>query len=414
MQAARLFLAFAVFALPLFADPEAVKKAREASDARPQHPTLLYRLAQALDADGQREEAARALERVAAMGFVYPIAKDFPHQRYAEVAKRFGANAQPIGSARREFAIERLGLIPEGMAWDGKRFFVSSVRTSTIFAGDKPFATAPWGVFGMAADPKRGVLWAVTAALPQVEGFKAEDKGKSALLRIDLRTGEILETLRAPEGEHNFGDVAVAPDGEVYVSDSATGTVYRSSSGFLGVPRSSSEGTAPTPLRGAPRNPRNSEELGAQLVPFVQGPFRSLQGLAVSGEMLYAADYSNGLFAIDRRTGDLRPLRVPATVSLLGIDGLYAVDAATLVATQNGTNPFRILRIALSPGGLAVSSVQTLLANSPLMGDPTLGVVANGRFYFNGNAQWDLFDGDGKISDPVRLSEAVVLSVPLR
>jgi hypothetical protein len=150
------------------------------------------------------------------------------------------------------------------------------------------------------------------------------------------------------------------------------------------------------------------------LEPFVSGPFRSLQGLAVSGATLYAADYSNGLYAIDRRTRDLRAVRVPPTISLLGIDGLYAVDANTFVATQNGTNPFRILRITLAPGGLAVSSVQTLLANSPLMGDPTLGVVANGRFYFNGNAQWELFGDDGKISDPLKLSEAVVLSVPLR
>lgn len=47
-------------------------------------------------------------------------------------------------------------------------------------------------------------------------------------------------------------------------------------------------------------------------------------------------------------------------------------------------------------------------------GDPTLGVVANNRFYFNGNAQWELFGDDGKISDPLKLSEAVVLSVPLR
>ena len=48
------------------------------------------------------------------------------------------------------------------------------------------------------------------------------------------------------------------------------------------------------------------------------------------------------------------------------------------------------------------------------MGDPTLGTLANGRFYFNGNAQWDLFTVDGKISDPLKLKEAVVLSVPLR
>ena len=50
-----------------------------------------------------------------------------------------------------------------------------------------------------AVDAKRGVLWATTAALPQVEEFRAEDKGKSALLRIDLETGGVLETLRAAD-----------------------------------------------------------------------------------------------------------------------------------------------------------------------------------------------------------------------
>jgi hypothetical protein len=131
-------------------------------------------------------------------------------------------------------------------------------------------------------------------------------------------------------------------------------------------------------------------------------------------EKLYVADYSNGIFAIDRRTGDVHALRVPPNVSLLGIDGLYAAGATTLVATQNGTNPYRILRIDLAPGGLSVAGVRTLLANSPLMADPTLGVIAGNRFFFNANGQWDLFGEDGKISDPLRLSEAVVTSVSVR
>jgi len=54
------------------------------------------------------------------------------------------------------------------------------------------------------------------------------------------------------------------------------------------------------------------------------------------------------------------------------------------------------------------------LANASALGDPTLGVIAGGRFYFNANAQWDLFADDGTITDPVKLKEAVVLSVPLR
>jgi len=373
-----------------------LEKIRAASDLRPQHPTLLVQLAVALAANGREREAVGVLDRVAAMGFVYALddaelkaVRELP--AFARAAKRFEANARPIGTAKLELSIDRLGIIPEGMAYDAKRkrWFISSVRTGTILAvtadGDvQTFAKAPWGVFGMAVDAKRNVLWATTAALPQVEDFRAEDKGKSALLRIDLETGRVLETLPVTEGEHHFGDVAVAADGEVYVSDSASPVILRVA----------------------------SSTAGAKLEPFLRGPFESMQGIAPARNVLYVADYSKGIFAIDLRTRDVHPLRVPPNASLLGVDGLYFVNDRTLIGTQNGTNPNRIIRIRLAPGGLAVSSVETLLANASGMGDPTLGVMIGKRFFFNANAQWDLFGEDGKIADPLKLQPAVVLSVP--
>jgi sugar lactone lactonase YvrE len=259
------------------------------------------------------------------------------------------------------------------------------VRTGAILVVNpdgaiQTFADVPWGVFGMAVDAKRGVLWATTTALPQVEEFRAEDKGKSALLRIDLATGRVLETLRpADESEHHFGDVAVAADGQVYVSDSGSPVIFR--------------------------------VVASGLEPFLRGPFESMQGIAPAGNVLYVADYSKGLFAVDLRTRDVHPLRVPPNASLLGVDGLYFVNGRTLIGTQNGTAPNRIIRIRLAPGGLAVSSVETLLANGSGMGDPTLGVVVGKRFHFNGNAQWELFGEDGKIADPLKLAPAVILSV---
>ncbi len=369
-----------------------LENVRAASALRPQHPTLLVRYAAALALNGQREAALANLERVAAMGMVYAVAeeKDFAslrgQPRFDAVVKAFAANAQPIGTAREEARIEELGLIPEGLAYDAKsrRLLVSSVRHRKILAVDakKNVTTLvkdlPWGVFGMAVDDARGVLWATTTALPQVEGFRAEDKGKSALLRIDLKTGKLLGTLAAP-GEHHFGDVTVAADGAVYVSDGASPAIYT--------------------VR------------GDALEIFLRGPFASLQGLTADAGVLYVADYSKGLYAIDRRTRDLRLLSVPRTASLLGVDGLYLAGPRTLVATQNGTHPNRILRIRLMPSGLGVAAVDTLLANAPGLGDPTLGVVIDKRFFFNGNAQWELFREDGTIVDPLKLAEAVVLSV---
>ena len=371
-----------------------LENVRAASALRPQHGTLLVRYAAALVLTGQREAALAALERVAGMGLVYAVGEeaDFAslrgQPRFEAVVKRFEGNAKPVGVAREEAAIEELGLIPEGMAYDvrSRRLFVSSVRSRKIVTidGKKNVAAfageLPWGVFGMAVDEDRGVLWATTSALPQVEGFKAEDKGKSALLRIDLRSGKVLATLAPPDaGPHHFGDVTVAPGGAVYVSDSASPVIYTVKNDALEV--------------------------------FLRGPFASLQGLAADASTLYVSDYSKGLYAIDRRTRDLRLLGVPREASLLGVDGLYLTGPRTLVATQNGTIPNRIIRIRLVPSGLAVAAVEPLLANAPGLGDPTLGVVVDKRFFFNGNAQWDLFRDDGTITDPVKLSHAVVLSV---
>jgi len=410
----RLLLAMIIAALPMAADEIAVsrklqqealaaykekkpdvflKKTRAASDLRPQHPTLLVQLAIAFSANGQHQNALGVLDRVAAMGFVYKLddAELQPVRAlpaFARIAKKFEANARTIGTAKEELTIDRLGMIPEGLAYDmaRRRWLVSSVRNGTILTvaadGDvQTLVDVPWGVFGMAVDAKRGVLWATTAAVAQTEEFRAEDKGKAALLKIELATGRILETLAAPEdAEHHFGDVAVASDGEVYVS-----------------------GSTPVIFRVAEN----------KLEPFVRGPFSSMQGIAPARNVLYVADYAKGILIVDRRTRDVHTLRVPPNASLLGIDGLYLVDENTLIATQNGTNPNRIIRIRLAPGGLAVSSVETLLANASGMTDPTLGAVVGKRFFFNANAQWDLFGGDGRIADPLKLMPAVVLSVPV-
>jgi hypothetical protein len=115
----------------------------------------------------------------------------------------------------------------------------------------------------------------------------------------------------------------------------------------------------------------------------------------VSGTTLYVADYSNGIFAIDRRTTDVRALKVPLNVSLLGVDGLYAADAKTLIATQNGTNPFRILRINARAGRTCGLLRADALANSPLMGDPTSASSQTAALFQRQRAM-DLFGDDGR------------------
>lgn len=362
---------------------------RAASDLRPQHPTLLYNLGVALALNGRREDALDVLERVASMGMVYDAAKDDDlaplreDARFRAIVASFERNAKPIGTATTAFTIPEKGLIPEGLAYDSSsgRFFVSSVRRRAIYVIDRAgraqlFASElPSGVFGMVVDRKRGVLWATTTALTEK---------KSALLRVDLRSGRVLDTI-CTDGAHHFGDVALTSGGDVLVSDGESPSIF--------VRRDNA------------------------LQPFLTGPFVALQGMAVAGNVLYLADYSKGLFAVDLRTRDVHLMRVPRNVSLLGVDGLYFSAPRTLVATQNGTNPNRILRIRLTADGLDIAAAETLLANVASLGDPTLGVVAKGAFYVNAAGQWDLFadpdDARKNAKDEQKLRPATVLRVTL-
>jgi hypothetical protein len=371
--------------LPVF-----LEKSRAAAALRPQHPSMQYQLATAYALNGRTNEALDVLDRVARMGFDYPAAKDEMFSslrespRFAAIVERFAANTQPTGNPVLAFTLDQSGLIPEGLAWDpgSRRHFVSSVRRRSIFAIDRRghaslFASElPLGAFGMKVDSQRHVLWVAMAALPP---------GKAAVVKLDLQTGRTLASYQPSDGEkHLFGDLTLASNGDVFVSDSASPIIFRIA--------------------------------GGQLSEFLRGPFVSLQGLTLSddGSVLYAADYTKGLFEIDMQTRDLHALPVPADASLLGVDGIYLLNRRTLIGVQNGTNPNRIVRMDLSSDGHRITDVTTLAANSRLMSDLTLGVLHDGRFFFNANGQWDLFDDSGQPNKDAHFENLRVLEIKVK
>ena len=279
--------AFKAKDLPLF-----LAKIHAAAAMRPQHPSMQYQLATAYALNGQTSEALDVLERVARMGFDYPAAKDEnllslrDSPRFAAIVERFAENKQPTGSPVLAFTLKESGLIPEGLAYDAssQRHFVSSVRRHSIYAIDRqgkstlfadtspersegPPAQARGGSFasgsglvlapfGMKVDPQRHALWVAAGEIPP---------NKAAVVKLDLKTGRTLASFApADSDKHLFGDLTIAPDGAVYVSDSSSPVIFRIADG--------------------------------KLTEFVRGPFNSLQGLALTedGSFLYAADYTKG------------------------------------------------------------------------------------------------------------------------
>ena len=172
------------------------------------------------------------------------------------------------------------------------------------------------------------------------------------------------------------GDVTIAPDGSVYVSDAATGAVYLCKPGC----------TALLPL-------------------VAPGTFRSAQGMAVSrdGRTLYVADYGRGLFRVDLK----KPKSAILITPLKGIDGLVR-DGDTLLAIVNGDGR-RIVRLTFEAQGDVASELLVTLKGP---GDPTLGVFIAGQLVYIADAQWDRFDRSGKSIAKARETAIRAIALP--
>lgn len=333
-------------------------------------------------AEADRPEAARAtLLLLAAMGVtVRPEVLDPMLTRLADpeaVRAAFAVNRRPVGRADTAATWADRSFGPEGVAADGGRLFVSSMRRGEIVVLERGgVATlamlAGATLRGLAADPPRRRLWA---------GVALADGATGGLLAVDLDTGDALTpVLPVDPVASPVGDLAVGPDGAVYAS-TAAGAVVRL--GGLG-------------------------EAADVLIP--SGVLPSPQGLVLTedGRALVVADYATGLHRVDIAARIVTPLDASETTSLLGIDGLVG-RGDTLYAVQNGLSPYRVLRLRLDGGRV---EADVLLANDGRLGEPTNAALTEAGLLVVANAVWPLLDADGGL-DPEAARPPLVLLVPL-
>jgi sugar lactone lactonase YvrE len=288
---------------------------------------------------------------------------------------------------------------PEGVDYDPRsgHYYVASVRHGTI-AERRPDGSVrelwPRGqrgigaMLGVRVDTARGVLWATTTSLPQLEGFKTGDPPIAALLRIRIADGKIerrWDVAPAPRG-HVLGDLAVAPNGDVWMTDSYEPVAYR-----------------------LPASGDTLERITSPL-------FRSLQGVAPArdGRTVFLADYSRGLLALDVATGEVTRLVDVADVSSRGCDGIVLDAHGALIAIQNGVTPARVIRFVIDSARRRVLSAKVLDSNPAIADEPTIGTIAADQFVYVANSQWEKYDESGTRKAGTRLAAPVLLAVPLR
>lgn len=354
---------------------------RDALKQRPGHPAATYKLAAALvlkgggqDADSARDGLA-LLGDLATMGLSFDAANDPDFAavrdtgRFERIAKGFSRNARPAGEARTTFSVPAPGFVPDGLAYDGdsESFFLASARQrriERIRAGGKREVFAEqglWSVLGLVVDEKRGLLWAATAALPEMERAQPGEVGRSAIVAFDLKSGAEKHRYALPDDgrQHVLNDLTVPLDGKVYASDSAAGLLYALD--------------------------LQSGKYQAMTEP---GALSSPQGLAFSRGRgtLYVADRTQGLYRFDVRRRELKRMDVARDICIYGIDGL-ARHEDDLVAVQNGIQPHRIVRFRLDRNGRRVRNAQVLAGSLKEFDGPTHGVVEGDTFHFVANGQ---------------------------
>ncbi len=377
---------------------------RRAFEAWPVEQAYVYGYASLSARVQDTAETVRALTLLADLGLSHDLSAEeaFAGLRNAPalraVSRRLAANAAPRVRSKVAATLAEGDFFPEGISHDPTRgvWYLASVRHRKVTrirrdgTADDLITEGQdglWSVLGVRADPANGTLWVTTAALPYMVNYAAADSGRSAIYAFDLETGRLKTRYLLPTSPpgHLLGDLVVAPNGDLYATDSQDPVIWRI-------------------LRGS-----------GEVQEFLRHPlFRSLQGPAVdpTGRTLYVADYSHGVLAVDINTRRVRVLPTPPRTTAVGIDGLVWY-AGSLVGVQNGVTPPRIVRLRLDGNGDRIVAVELLDRHLPLATEPTIGTVWSNRFFYVANSQWDEYDDAGRPKPGARLEPPRILEIKL-
>jgi sugar lactone lactonase YvrE len=380
----------------------ALKHLNTALELAPNHPSFLYYQARALMLTGQQERALKNLGEIVALGASFPDHADFASiqksERWEAISKHSMLNKTPTHMSDVAFVIPQKDLILEGTAYDpvSKTIYVSSIYRRKILAIDpvgkvRDFTAEKqdglWGPLGMEVDPQRKWLWVNHTNLGEETPMIDPDpttKGHTAVFKFDLTTGRLVKKylLAEKDKQHSFNDLAIARNGDVYITDSSDGSVYKIAA---------------------------SKDLLEVLIPSKKLSYPNGIALSSDDRLLYVADIA-GLTVLDLVTMKQQQIENEASVALTGIDGMvFYENSLVIVGGILGVD--RIVRLFLGKDGKSVVRAKVLEANHPLFNLPTTGVMADSSLYYIANSQLRSFDEKGNIFPCEKLQDSFILKV---
>lgn len=375
----------------------------QANDTRPNHPMITRLLVRLNSLTNRKKEAYESLENLQLIDadVEFLLHQDLQtiqgDKNFKEVQQSFDQMNKAEGTFDTVAVISDRRLHPESVVMlpNNEGLLLGSVHEKRIVKVDENGELEDWvaagahglyAVMGMEIDIERNLLWVASTAIPQMVWYSDDLAGKATVFAFDL-TSKTLVKKYEPQtsGSYWFGDLALDENGAVYISNSQTPEIYRIVS-----------------VDGTLEKWKSFPELV------------SLQGLAISGDRLFFSDYVHGAFSIPLDGKAMVPTKMvyPDGTSMKGIDGMYAIDDQ-LITIQNGVYPNRISAWTISSDKVSLSSMRFLDKANPLFGEPTLGYVDKGWFYYIANSQWNGYQKDGTILKDDQLEDIYILKTSL-
>lgn len=360
-----------------------LKLAKQLDSIRPMHPTFTYNLASAYSLNGKKQEALSVLKTIVLANNTVAFEGDSDFEsikedkKFKELLQLKVSQSAVIESSIQKISLSEKDLHPEGLLYlqKHKLWLASSIRNKKIVAFDANgkctdwFTDCSYSVFALKTDSNQKYLWVACSAIPEMKGFTKKDDGKSEILKIEIATQKLIHRYRA-EGSHVFGDIIVAKNNDIYISDSLEPFIYK------------------------------IEKDSLLLWKDLKKEAFNLQGITFNEDesKLFIADYLKGVLVINIKTKEHSWLDFPEETSKKGIDGVVFYKKS-LIAIQNGVMPIRIVRYKLNDSAAKIIDFVVMDNNREAFNEPALATLVQNKLYFFANSPWKFYDKNFQLDE---------------
>jgi Cu-Zn family superoxide dismutase len=295
-------------------------------------------------------------------------------------------DASPVPDGARLFELPGDSVYPEGIAYDDATglFYTGSTNNGTLFQGDVNSGEV---TILSEDDPSRSS--AVGMALDGAGHLIVAGGGTNSVAVLDVATGQTVATFNGAFDPAFLNDVAVAPNGDAYITDSMNPVLYR-----IGAENIAAGGDL------------------EQFVDFTGTPFEygepgsfNANGIDVTDDGAYAVIVNTGagqLFRVDLASGDVAEIAIDGEPVLNG-DGLE-IDGQTLYVMRNAMAT--VVRLELDADLTTATQLDTFTDAS--FAFPTTMALVDSTRMLVVNAQFDRRQS----GDPVLPFTVTLIDIP--